>query len=98
MFWTVPLSINRSSFSLASSIRTDVLILLASCQQNLCDIHHCCVYSDKTPDYGQRNCPKHVEFYSKNIIIIIIIINCDWVVTRWQRLFYMHTKFEIGYY
>ena len=20
----------------------------------------------KTPDYGQRNCPKHVEFYSKN--------------------------------
>ena len=20
----------------------------------------------KTPDDGQRNCPKHVEFYSKN--------------------------------
>ena len=20
----------------------------------------------KTPDVGQRNCPKHVEFYSKN--------------------------------
>ena len=20
----------------------------------------------KTPDYGQRNCPKHAEFYSKN--------------------------------
>ena len=39
----------------------------------------------KTPDDGQRNCPKHVEFYSKNkfeksvhivgfIIMIIIII------------------------
>jgi len=25
-----------------------------------------CVYSEKTPDDGQRNCPKHVEFYSKN--------------------------------
>jgi len=32
----------------------------------LYDIHHCCVYSVKTPDDGQRNCPKHVEFYSKN--------------------------------
>ena len=21
----------------------------------------------KTPDEGQRNCPKHVEFYSKHI-------------------------------
>ena len=31
------------------------------------DIHHSCVYSEKTPDDGQRNCPKHVEFYSKNI-------------------------------
>jgi len=27
---------------------------------------YCCVYSKKTPDDGQRNCPKHVEFYSKN--------------------------------
>jgi len=25
-----------------------------------------CVYSEKTPDVGQMNCPKHVEFYSKN--------------------------------
>jgi len=31
------------------------------------------------------------------IIIIIIIINCNWVVTRWQWLFYMHTKYEIVY-
>jgi hypothetical protein len=27
---------------------------------------HCCGYSAKTPDDGKRNCPKHVEFYSKN--------------------------------
>jgi len=32
----------------------------------LYDICHCCVYSEKIPDDGQRNCPKHVEFYSKN--------------------------------
>ena len=29
-------------------------------------IHLCYVYSEKTPDDGQRNCPKHVELYSKN--------------------------------
>jgi len=31
-------------------------------------------------------------------IIIIIFIYCNWVVTRWQWLFYMYTKLEIGYY
>ena len=38
MFRTVPLSINTFS---------SILILLASCQQNLYDIHHCRVYSEK---------------------------------------------------
>jgi hypothetical protein len=33
---------------------------------NLYDIYHCWVYSEWTPDDGQTNCPKHVEFYSKN--------------------------------
>jgi hypothetical protein len=34
---------------------------------NLHDIYRYCVKSKrKTPDDGQRNCPKHVEFYSKN--------------------------------
>jgi hypothetical protein len=27
---------------------------------------YCCVYSARAPDDGQRNCPKRVEFYSKN--------------------------------
>jgi len=31
------------------------------------------------------------------IIIIITIIYCNWVVTRWQWLFYIYTKYEIGY-
>ena len=30
------------------------------------------------------------------LIIIIIFINCNWVVTQWQWLFYMYTKYEIG--
>ena len=52
VFRTVPLSIVRSFFTIHTA--------------NLYDTYHCCVYSEKTPDDGQRNCPKHVEFYSKN--------------------------------
>ena len=44
---------------------SSILILPASCQHT-CVTYHCCVYSEETPDDGQRNCPKHVEFYSKN--------------------------------
>ena len=33
----------------------------------------------------------------KIIMATIIIINCNWVVTRWQWLFYIYTKYEIGY-
>jgi hypothetical protein len=59
MFRTVPLSINRS-FSLHTAMEhpDPARRLLV----NLYDIYHCCVYSAKTPDDGQRNCPKHVEF------------------------------------
>ena len=47
--------------------------MLTACEQDLprklsarvCDIYHCCVYSE-TPDDGQRHCPTDVEFYSKN--------------------------------
>ena len=82
MFRTVPMSIIRSfslytqqwymSYSFADSLRagsgwdcSSILILLASCPHN-CMTYHCCVHSEKPPDDGQRNCPKHVEFHSKN--------------------------------
>jgi len=50
----------------------------------LYDIYHFCVYSEKTPDGGQRNCPKHVEFYSKNkfkklVHLVGFIIRTDFV-------------------
>jgi uncharacterized integral membrane protein len=32
------------------------------------------------------------------IIIIIIFINCSWVDTQWQWLFYMHTEYDSDYY
>ena len=33
----------------------------------------------------------------RNYNLIIIFIYCNWVVTRWQWLFYMHTKYENGF-
>jgi len=29
---------------------------------------------------------------------ILMFISSSWVVTRWQWLYYMYTKYEIGYY
>jgi hypothetical protein len=31
----------------------------------LYDIYHCCVCSEKTPDDGQRNSPKHVVSFQE---------------------------------
>ena len=74
MFRTVLLSIIRS-FSLhtqqwytwyrfADSLRAGSGRMLWSCSQAVWHIPLLCVRW-KTPDDGQRNCPKHVEFYSK---------------------------------
>jgi len=91
MFQTVPLSIISSFFTvhtamvyviqvcwqLASRIRTELVPFWSCCIPLLC-------VQWKTPDDGQRNCPKHVEFYSKNklqklvyLIGFIIIIYHD---------------------
>jgi len=56
MFQTVPLSI------MSLSLYTQQWYM----SYRFSDIHHCRAYSEKTPDDGQRNCLKHVEFYSKN--------------------------------
>ena len=45
---------------------TTVLILFASCQQTCMTYTTAVCVHWKTPDDGQNNCPKHVEFYSKN--------------------------------
>ena len=34
----------------------------------------------KTPDDGQRNCPKHVEFYSKNEFDFQVTVHSDKVL------------------
>jgi hypothetical protein len=52
--------------ALAHSNQFQLESLLASCQHNLNDIYLLLCIQCWTPDVGQRNCPKHVEFYSKN--------------------------------
>jgi len=49
----------------AGSERSSVLILLTSCQPT-CMTYIIAVCTVKTPNDGQMNCLKHVEFYSKN--------------------------------
>jgi len=50
------------SYSLLAGSGRSIPILLASCMTYTTAV--CAV--KKTADDGQRNCPKHVEFYSKN--------------------------------
>ena len=77
MFWTFPLSIIRSFslytamvyvIQLASRIRTEPVPSWSCSQAVSKPVWHIpllCVQW-KTPDDGQRNCLKYVEFYSKN--------------------------------
>jgi hypothetical protein len=54
------------SYRFADSLQAGAFAPAHKLSTNLYDIYHCCVYSEKTPDDRQRNCPKHVEFHSKN--------------------------------
>ena len=75
MFRTIPLSIIRSSsvytqqWYMSYRFVDSLLAESGSCSQavNKPVWHIPLLFVQwKTPDYGQRNCPKHVEFYSKN--------------------------------
>jgi len=101
MLWTVPLSIIRS-FSLYiqqwyMSYRLCWQLVsrsICSCSQAvskpLWQIPLLCVQW-KTPDDGQRNCPKHVEFHSKNKfeklvhLVGFIIRNLSRCTVTWER-------------
>ena len=62
MFRTVPLSIIRNFFT----VQTAVVYVIQVCwQQAVWHTPLLCVQW-KTADDGRKNCPKHVEFYSKN--------------------------------
>ena len=54
------------SYRFADSLLHADILRARKLSANQYDIHHCCVYSEKTTDDEQRNCPKHVAFYSKN--------------------------------
>jgi hypothetical protein len=82
MFRTVPLPIIRS-YSLYTQqwymshrqLSSSILILLESCLQTCMTytVAECTVKI--TPDYGQRNCPKHVEFHLQNKFEKLVHLN-----------------------
>jgi hypothetical protein len=47
-------------------LNSGIRIPLASSKHNLYDTYLLLCVQCYNPDDGQRNCPKHVEFYSKN--------------------------------
>jgi len=65
MFRTVPLSI-ITILALYTQQLYMSYVFADSCQQT-CMKYTIAVCTVKTPDDGQRNCPKHVQFYSKNM-------------------------------
>ena len=73
-FWNKTLHVSGSSsvhhqefFTVHTAMVYVVQVMLTACSQAVSiTCMYCCVYSKKTPDDGQRNWPKHVEFYSKN--------------------------------
>jgi len=68
IFRTVPLSIIISFLCTHSNgiCHTDLLTACSQAVSITCMTYTIAVCTVKTPDYRQRNCPKHVEFYSKN--------------------------------
>ena len=66
MFRTVSVSIVRSVALCTQQYIQVMLTAAISSQHNLYDIYLLLCVRCWTPDDGQRNCPKHVEFYSKN--------------------------------
>ena len=72
--------------------------LLTACEQAVrktCMTYTIAVCTVKTPDEGQRNCPKHVEFYSKNkfeklVYLVGFIIRIYYEARLPERQTYIH--------
>ena len=86
---SVALVIRRAKFRFANSLWAGANAPAHKLSANLYDIYHCCVQW-KTPDDGQRNCPKHVQFHSKNKfekfvhLVGFIIRNLSWCTVTWK--------------
>ena len=65
---------------------SSALILLASCQQT-CMTHTIAVCTVKNYD-EQRNCPKHVEFYSKNKFAKLVHLVC-FIIRNPPQIFHL---------
>ena len=79
-FFTVNTAIDTGLLTACEQVQDPArkLILPASCQH----IYHCYAYSEKLSNDGQRNCPKHVEFYSKNKFEKLLHLHLVYFIVR----------------
>jgi hypothetical protein len=56
------------------------------------------LYNCVLPDDSANEAQNTQELVCWNINNNNIFINCKWVDTQWQWLFYMYTKYDIDYY
>jgi hypothetical protein len=112
MFRTVPLSIIRSSSLYTQQWYMSYRFadsLWAGSGWNSCPIHILlydipllCVQW-KTPDDGQRNCPKHVEFHAKNKfeklvhLVGFIIRKSDEATISWKAPYRNSARLQTGF-
>ena len=68
IIWSLVLYIQQQVYVIQVMLTVSILIPLASSQHNLYDIlvYLLLCVECETPDDGQRNCPKHVDFCSQN--------------------------------
>ena len=99
MFRTGFLSIIRS---LVLYTQQQVYVIQVLLTQNLYDIYLLLCIQYQTPDDGQKTCPKHVEFYSKNkfeklvhLIGFITRIYHDARFSECQTLLYLVRRLRI---
>ena len=61
------------------------------------DVYHCCMYSEKkTPDDGQRNFSKQVEFYSKNKFEKLVLLgDCIMRISCASSLFFFTLCYDL---
>ena len=62
------------SYRFADSLRAGAFAPAHKPSENLYDIYHCCVYTEKLLMMDRGTVPKHVEFHSKNKLEKLVLL------------------------
>jgi uncharacterized membrane protein len=96
MFQTVPLSIIRSFFFLLYTQQWYVSYRFAVSLRDCSSILILLYLQWKTPDDGQRNCPKHVELHSKNKFEKLVHLSSWFYCKKWISIIFKKYVFTFS--